>query len=116
MRTPINASLNKPFSKFWNSLSTDVRERWGEDFLKTQHANVAKSLFIKYDEDPMKFVRALRHVIMSTAPHIQYRPRYQSSLFLFPLSTLPAWLVDWFLRKLNQATLLPASVHKQLPN
>ncbi|CAF1475650.1 unnamed protein product [Rotaria sordida] len=113
MRTPIIHGGPKSFSEFWNKLSSDVQERWGEDLLKAKYAGAGKSTFIKYAEDPMKVVRALQHAVMNTVPHIRYRPGWQSSLIFFPLSTLPAWIVDWVLGKLTKSTRVPASVNKQ---
>ncbi|CAF3493699.1 unnamed protein product, partial [Rotaria sp. Silwood2] len=43
----------------------------------------------------MKVVRALQHAVINTVPHIRYRPGWQSSLIFFPLSNLPAWMIDW---------------------
>ncbi|CAF4940049.1 unnamed protein product, partial [Rotaria magnacalcarata] len=52
------------------------------------------SPFIRYSEDPDKFIRVLEQAVISTIPHIRYRPGWQSSLFFYPLSILPCWLVD----------------------
>jgi NAD(P)-dependent dehydrogenase (short-subunit alcohol dehydrogenase family) len=46
-------------------------------------------------------------------PIIRYRPGWQSNLIFFPLSMMPARLVDLIVSK-NKATLLPASTYKQL--
>jgi NAD(P)-dependent dehydrogenase (short-subunit alcohol dehydrogenase family) len=114
MRTAIIEGTPKPFGEFWSSLSADVQERWGEDFLKAKHGGAKSNLFLKHAEDPIKVVRALQHAVMNTVPHIRYRPGWQSSLLFFPLSTLPAGLVDRLLSKLDKSTRLPASVGKQL--
>ena len=114
MRTPILQGLNTSFVDFWNSLASDVQERWGKDYLESQHGTGAKSALIKYAEDPIKVVRAIRHAVMNTTPHIRYRPGWQSSLVFFPISMLPAWITDWLLSMLTKSTVLPASVHKQL--
>jgi NAD(P)-dependent dehydrogenase (short-subunit alcohol dehydrogenase family) len=116
MRTPIIEINNKPFSEFWASLPSDAQERWGEDFLKARHGKGEKSLFVKNAEDPIKVVRALQHAVMNTVPHIRYRPGWQSGVVLFPISTLPAWIVDWLLNKLSKSRRSPASVSKQLQN
>ncbi|CAF1512660.1 unnamed protein product [Adineta steineri] len=68
----------------------------------------------KIADDPLKVVRALQHAVMNTVPHIRYRPGWQSSLMLFPISMLPAWIADFILHKLNGSSLVPASVNKQL--
>jgi NAD(P)-dependent dehydrogenase (short-subunit alcohol dehydrogenase family) len=112
MRTPIINSVTKPFSEIWATLSSDVQERWGEDFLKERHEKGKK--IVKIAEDPIKVVRALQHAIMNTVPHIRYRPGWQSGIVFFPVSMLPAWFADWFMKNLSRSKLSPASVSKQL--
>ena len=114
MRTPILLGRSKPFNDFWSALSGEVQERWGEDFLKAQYAGSKASALIKYAEDPQKVVRALRHAVMNTEPRIRYRPGWQSSLVFFPLSMLPAWFVDEFLKRLTNINRVPAGVARQL--
>ncbi|CAF1345099.1 unnamed protein product [Rotaria sp. Silwood1] len=113
MRTPIIKGDGKSFADFWSQLSNDVQERWGENFLKTGFNTIKDSPFLKHAEDPTKVVQALQHAVMNTVPHIRYRPGWQSSLIFFPVSNLPAWIVDWLLSKLDQSTDVPASVNKQ---
>jgi 11-cis-retinol dehydrogenase len=114
MRTPLLQEGIPPFPDFWNSLSTDVQERWGEEFFKERHREMEKNDVMKYAEDPIKVVRAVQHAIMNTAPHTRYRPGIQSSLIFFPISMLPAGIADYLLRKLIKSTHIPASVQKQL--
>jgi hypothetical protein len=114
MRTPIIQERRQSFNDFWSTLSKDAQTHWGEEFLKQQYDSRTTNLFIKYAEDPMKVVRALEHAVMNTNPRIRYRPGWQSSLIFFPLSMIPAWIVDSLLIKFNKSTLLPASVYKQL--
>jgi 11-cis-retinol dehydrogenase len=114
MRTPIIEAVIPPFPDFWNSLSSDVQERWGEEFLKARHSKLGKNGIMKYAEDPIKVVRAVQHAIMNTAPHIRYRPGIQSGVIFFPISMLPAGIADYLLGKLTKSTQIPASVEKQL--
>ncbi|CAF4220159.1 unnamed protein product [Rotaria sp. Silwood2] len=114
MRTPIIEQNHKSFEEFRSTLSKDVQIRWGEDFLKVQYNEETNNIFIKYAEDPIKVVRALQHAVMNAKPFIRYRPGWQSSFIFFPLSMIPAWIVDWILIKFNKSTILPASVYKQL--
>jgi NAD(P)-dependent dehydrogenase (short-subunit alcohol dehydrogenase family) len=114
MRTPIIEGSKKPFSEFWAALPSDVQERWGEDFLKNRYGNAGKHPLIKNAENPIKVVRALQHAVMNTTPHIRYRPGWQSGIVMFPISMLPAWVTDWFLRSLTKSKRLPASVAKQI--
>lgn len=114
MRTPILLGRPKTFDAFWSTLSGEVQGRWGEDFLRAQYGGAKLSALIKYAEDPQKVVRALRHAVLNTEPRIRYRPGWQSSLVFFPLSTLPTWIVDEFLKRLSNVNRVPASVARQL--
>jgi hypothetical protein len=107
-------SIVPPFSQFWNSLSSDVQERWGEEFLKEQDSELGKDPTVKYAEDPIKAVRAVLHAVMNTAPRIRYRPGWQSGIVCFPMSMLPAGIVDYLLEPSSESTHIPASVQKQL--
>jgi hypothetical protein len=69
---------------------------------------------MKYAEDPMKAVRALEHAVMNTAPHIRYRPDWQSSAFFFPLAIVSAWIDDWVVNQSDELTKSPESVSKKL--
>ncbi|CAF3806979.1 unnamed protein product [Adineta steineri] len=114
MKTPIIEGVRKPFDDFWKELTNDVQERWGKDSLNEIYDGPGRNIFIKHAEDPMKVVRALQHAVMNTNPHIRYQPGCQSSLFFYPLSMLPAWLVDFILVKTDTLNFIPASISKQL--
>jgi NAD(P)-dependent dehydrogenase (short-subunit alcohol dehydrogenase family) len=112
MRTAIINGFNKPFSETWAKLSSDVQERWGEDFLKERHEKGKGNE--KLAEDPIKVVRALQHAVMNTVPHIRYRPGWQSGIVFFPVSMLPAWIVDWLLINGEKSKIVTTSISKQL--
>jgi 11-cis-retinol dehydrogenase len=114
MRTPILLGRPKTFNDFWSTLSGEVQERWGEDFLQAQYNGAKSSLLIKNAEDPQKVVRALQHAVLNSEPRIRYRPGWQSSVLFFPLSTLPTWIVDEFLKRLSNVNRLPGGVIRQL--
>ncbi|CAF3713357.1 unnamed protein product [Rotaria sp. Silwood1] len=114
MRTPILESGPKSFLELWNTLTSDVRERWGEDFLKTGFSTIKQNPLYKHAEDPMKVIRVLQHAVMNTDPHIRYRPGWQSSLIFFPISNLPTWIVDWIFSKLDKSPHIPVFVSQQL--
>ncbi|CAF2621809.1 unnamed protein product [Rotaria sp. Silwood2] len=114
MRTPIIQKYAQAVREVAMQLSADVRERWGEEFLTCYFENSKNNILVKWAEDPIKVVRALQHAIASTAPHIRYRPGWQSKFVYFPLSILPAWLTDFYYAKTRSLPILPASVNKQL--
>ena len=114
MRTPIIEGINRPFSDFWNVVPNDVRERWGEDYLRSRYEKVKENLFLKKAENPIKVVRVLQHAVISTAPQIRYRPGWQSTFIFFPLSMMPAWITDRLLGNMNRPAVLPAGVSKQI--
>ncbi len=94
IRTAMTEGMERSLRNSWLGLPTGVQERWGEQFFENALKSVMNSPFIRYPESPEKVIRVLKHAIMSTNPQIRYRPGWQSSLFFFPLSLLPVWLVD----------------------
>ena len=109
MQTPLSERQNSLLSDLWIGLSSDVKERWGEDFAQNELKQLNNAL-IKFTENPQKVVQVLRHAVMNTVPRIRYRPGYMSNIF-FLLSMLPAWMID---RLLFMNSILPAHVYKQL--
>jgi NAD(P)-dependent dehydrogenase (short-subunit alcohol dehydrogenase family) len=115
LKTPIIQGHDRLIRQLWNGLPLDVRNRWGDEFCENLIEKlVTKSPFINNAEDPMKVVRALKHAVMNTAPHIRYHPDWQGKLFFYPASMLPAWLVDLLVFKLTGLSVLPAGVHNQV--
>jgi hypothetical protein len=98
----------------WAGLLPDVQERWGDDFFKMLIEQVMTNVFNQKAEDPNKVVRAVQHAIVNTVPCIRYRPGWQSSLFFYPLSLAPVWLVDHLMAGKSTSQCVPAGVRKQL--
>ncbi|CAF3025352.1 unnamed protein product [Rotaria socialis] len=94
MQTAMTERLEQSLKNVWLQLPNDTRKRWGEQFFDKSFQLVINSAFIRYSEDPEKVIRVLEHAAISTTPYIRYRPGWQSSLFFYPLSILPCWLVD----------------------
>jgi 11-cis-retinol dehydrogenase len=114
MKTAIVEGHDKSLRDIWNSLTNDVKDRWGEEHLVKQIEEVVNNIFMKYAENPKKVVKALKHAVMNTAPHIRYRPGWQSSILMFALSQGPAWLADFIIDKGNRAAVTPVGVRDQL--
>ena len=114
MRTPIIEGHEHALKELWSGLHRDTQERWGEDFLHLLSSRTAKNPFILNAENPHKVIKALQHAVMNSAPRIRYRPGWQSSLFFFPLSMLPAWLADYFMSHLRGINVPPAGILKQV--
>jgi NAD(P)-dependent dehydrogenase (short-subunit alcohol dehydrogenase family) len=114
MRTPMIQGHNPFVRNLWSNLSSDVKDRWGEEFFNAEIKQVAANVFIRNAENPSKVVQALRHAVVNSVPRIRYRPGWQASLFFFPLSMTPSWLADLIIAKINSSSVLPAGVHKQL--
>ena len=114
MRTPIIEKYNKSTGELEMQLSSDVRERWGDEFFKCYFNRVKDNVLLKLAEDPIKVVQALQHSVTSTAPCIRYRPGWQSAFVYFPLSMIPAWLTDLFYAKTRSLPVQPAGISKQL--
>ncbi|CAF4864161.1 unnamed protein product, partial [Rotaria sp. Silwood2] len=95
MKTPIIEASCGLFEDFWSKLPSDVKERWGEEYIRTEFHIIKESPLFKFAEDSMKVVRALQHAVMNKSPHIRYRPGWQSPFILYPLSNLPTCIIDW---------------------
>ena len=114
MRTPIVEGHEKGLQDLWNELTDDVKDRWGEGFLNRQIERVKSNIFMKYAEDPAKVVSVLKHAVMNTAPRIRYRPGWQSTYVMFPISRAPAWFADYLMLKPFAKDPPPTSVLRQL--
>ncbi|CAF1517604.1 unnamed protein product [Rotaria sp. Silwood1] len=114
MRTPILETSRGSFEHFWSQISSDAKQRWGEYFIKTEYNIMQESPLFKFAEDPIKVVRALQHAVMNKSPHIRYRPGWQSTFILYPLSNLPVRIIDWLLNALNKSRDPPTGVYQQL--
>jgi NAD(P)-dependent dehydrogenase (short-subunit alcohol dehydrogenase family) len=112
MRTSMTEGIEHQLRNIWLQSPIEVQERWGEEFFHNSLKVVINSPFIRYSESPEKVIRVLEHAIMSTNPRIRYRPGWQSSLFFYPLSTLPVWLVDKLFSLAS--SVHPAGVKHQL--
>jgi len=113
MRTPYFEEHETALRDLWSGLDDDTRKRWGENFFHNTSAHALKNPFIVNAENPQKVVKVLRHAVMNSAPLIRYRPGWQSSLFFFPLSVLPAWLADYVLIKTRGLDIPPAGLLEQ---
>ena len=115
MRTAIVQGHDKSLRTLWNELTDDVKNRWGQEYLDQQIKEIENNVFMKKAEDPAKVVQALRHAVMNTVPRIRYRPGWQSSYVMFPISRGPAWLADWLMIRPSLKGSPPAGVRTQLP-
>jgi NAD(P)-dependent dehydrogenase (short-subunit alcohol dehydrogenase family) len=113
MRTPMTDGLLNSVNDLWNGLSTDVKERWGEEFYKHSVERFVSQGLIERAENPKKVIKALKHAVMNTVPCIRYRPGLQS-LLLFPLSLAPAWLVDRIATIATGASNPPSGIRRQM--
>ncbi|CAF1022442.1 unnamed protein product [Adineta steineri] len=114
MRTPIIQKHSQSIRDVNIQLSADVKERWGEEFFTCHYEELKKNVLVKFAEDPIKVVRALQHAVTSTAPHIRYKPGWQSKFVYYPLSMLPTWLADIYFIKKGTLPVTPAGIKKQL--
>lgn len=113
MRTPIIEGHDRQMYKFWNALSKDEQERWGEDFLRIQTRKLSENFLYRHAEDPNKVVQALEHAVINSKPEIRYRPGWQSKFFFLPLTILPTWIADKVLIGAMNSNIQPAGLRKQ---
>ena len=104
MRTPIIEGMTERMQTLWtNHIDEPTKERWGEAYFSDWLREGTK-LATQTADDPKKVVDAVCHAMLSSKPRIRYRPGWQSSLFCFPLSMIPASVTD-FLIDLGQRKL-----------
>ncbi|UJR32212.1 hypothetical protein I4U23_019677 [Adineta vaga] len=115
MQTPMTDGLLNYVDNLWNELSTDVKQRWGEDFYKYSVQHFVSHGLMKRAENPKKVINALKHAVMNTKPWTRYRPGLQSPLF-FPLSLGPTWLVDPILAIALRSPNPPTGLRYQMQN
>jgi NAD(P)-dependent dehydrogenase (short-subunit alcohol dehydrogenase family) len=113
MRTPIIEGHEQVLRSLWTEVDADTRRRWGDEYFQAILTKTTKNSFILSAEMPYKVVRSLRHAVMNSVPRIRYRPGWQSTLFFFPLSMLPAWIADYVMIKTSGITVLPAGLVDQ---
>lgn len=116
MRTPIIEGHVQNMKNIWDGLSTEVQARWGENYMKNLLNQRLNNILIHFAENPMKVVHALEHAVSNTCPEIRYRPGWQSSLLLFPVSMGPAWLADFLMVQTKRPHVIPEGVKEQLSN
>ncbi|CAF2012555.1 unnamed protein product [Rotaria magnacalcarata] len=115
LRTPIIKNQDRYILDRWNELSSDVRNRWGDDFVNDLvDKSIKKSSFINNAENPIKVIRALRHAVMNSKPRIRYLSDWQAKLFFYPVSMLPSWLFDIIIMKLASPSIVPAGIKNQI--
>lgn len=94
MKTPIVEGHSDKLLQLWNGLDSTTRRRYGEGFgEELVQAHTKGDVLLKHAEDPILVVNDIVHAVQSTSPKIRYRPGWQSSRLLFPISMLPAWYV-----------------------
>lgn len=113
MRTPIIEGHDHSIREIWSNLDNDTRNRWGEKYFQGYVSHFSKNPFIQNAENPQKVIKSLCHAVMNTVPRIRYRPGWQSSLFFFPLSMLPAWIADLVIIKTRNFDAIPTGIHEQ---
>jgi NAD(P)-dependent dehydrogenase (short-subunit alcohol dehydrogenase family) len=114
IRTSMLEGYADSMRNLWNELSTDVKERWGIDYLNSTITQAVSSPFITHAGDPSDVVRAIQHAVINTNPRIRYRPGWQAKLTFNVLYLPPAWLIDKLLAKAT--TFTPAGISDQHPS
>lgn len=113
MRTPIIEGHEHAVRDVWSKLDEDTRKRWGEKYFHGYISQMTRNPLVMNAENPQKVVKVLCHAVMNSVPRIRYRPGWQSKLFFFPLSMLPAWFADYVLIQIKDSAIAPAGLLDQ---
>jgi NAD(P)-dependent dehydrogenase (short-subunit alcohol dehydrogenase family) len=110
MRTPIIDGVSEKMRTNWiDRTDNEAKERWGEAYF-SDWLTEGRKLASQSADNPMKVVDAMCHAVTSSKPRIRYRPGWQSSLFCFPLSMAPTWMVDRLISWGQRKMALPSGV------
>ena len=96
----------------------DWRLIFNNDGAKTYLNNIItqaiNSPFVIHADNPARVVRDIEHAVMSTTPHLHYRPGWQGKLIFYVFYWLPIWLSDYLLAQALYFT--PDGIQNQLDN
>jgi NAD(P)-dependent dehydrogenase (short-subunit alcohol dehydrogenase family) len=113
MRTRMIENLDDRLKHVWDQNSSDVQERWGEEFLNEKMKRWVYGPTRVNAEDPWKVVGALKHAVMGKNPRIRYRPGLQAKIFYLIFKIVPTWIQDKLFAD-SSRDAVPTGVGQQL--
>lgn len=90
------AMLKRHLQSLWDRLPQDMKDDYGEDFLKKALEQLDERFKQFRDGDLMKVVHCMEHAIAAVHPRSRYSPGWDAKFLWLPLSYMPTWLVDRF--------------------
>ncbi|XP_070831885.1 dehydrogenase/reductase SDR family member 9 [Chaetodon trifascialis] len=82
--------------KLWDRLPQNMKDDYGQDFLKLSLEKLDESFKLLSDWDLMKVVSCMEHAISAVHPRCRYSPGWDAKFFWLPLSYMPTCISDTF--------------------
>ncbi|XP_037131486.1 retinol dehydrogenase 7-like [Syngnathus acus] len=93
------AILSKNIKMLWEKLPQEVRDDYGEEYLKKSLAILTDKVAKIADADLMKVVNCMEHAVSAVQPRTRYSPGWDAKLFWLPLSYMPTCISGYILSK-----------------
>ncbi|KAK5613822.1 hypothetical protein CRENBAI_015702 [Crenichthys baileyi] len=88
--------LKNNLKSLWDRLSQDMKDEYGEAYLKTTLEQLDERFRQLRDGDLMKVVHCMEHAIAAVHPRYRYSPGWDAKLLWLPMSYMPTWIADQF--------------------
>ncbi|XP_058478206.1 dehydrogenase/reductase SDR family member 9 [Solea solea] len=89
--------LKKNTITLWDKLPQDIKDDYGQDYLKSTMAIIEDKVAKISDADLMKVVGCMEHAVSAVRPRTRYSPGWDAKFFWLPLSYMPSCVTDWVL-------------------
>ncbi|KAM4608981.1 dehydrogenase/reductase SDR family member 9 [Polymixia lowei] len=91
--------LKRNLEKLWDKLPQDVKDDYGEDYMKLAFQKMDDRFSQLPDGDLMKVVNSMEHAISAVHPRTRYSPGWDAKFLWLPLSYMPTCIADRFFLK-----------------
>jgi NAD(P)-dependent dehydrogenase (short-subunit alcohol dehydrogenase family) len=102
--------ISELVSKSWNQASDEIKEEYGDAYYKFCKTKLLIS-FKKMGSTRLDdVVDAYQHAILGRFPRARYVVGKDGKYIFLPMQSLPEWMSDWLLFKMNRDQPLPAAL------
>ncbi|XP_055976147.1 retinol dehydrogenase 16-like [Sorex fumeus] len=94
-KTPVTntENISQNFQDVWNQASTEVKDIYGEKFLK-YNMELLQKFVPKLFQDLSLVTNCMEHALISCNPRTRYSAGWDAKFIFIPLSYMPTFLVD----------------------
>ncbi|XP_050974701.1 dehydrogenase/reductase SDR family member 9 [Labeo rohita] len=94
-----SAIFQSHFQRLWNKLPQEVKDEYGSDYIEKTKVMVKERFEKMLDPDLMKVVSCMEHAVAAVHPRTRYSPGWDAKFFWLPLSYMPTFISDAFIRR-----------------